>query len=98
PMLLISGANDALWPSWISCARIVRRMKRHDPDARVEHLSFEGAGHAISRTGTIMSRSSANYHELLKLSIALGGVPRLNASASIAAFKSVLAFLADLGS
>jgi len=92
PLLLLSAANDRMWPSWISGARIKQRLELRNRNIPVEHVCFEGAGHVISRPGLVMSRSTANFHEHAKMSLALGGIPRLNAHSALEAFRCALAF------
>jgi pimeloyl-ACP methyl ester carboxylesterase len=47
PVLLISGTDDAVWPSSDFSDRVMARLAAHEhpfPDA---HLRYEGAGHWI---------------------------------------------------
>lgn len=45
PVLLATGAADALWPSAQHCQDAVDRL---GPGHRCEHVSYRGAGHRIS--------------------------------------------------
>lgn len=47
PVLLISGQDDALWPSTWFGERIVDRLRRHRFEHAYTHLAYDGAGHAI---------------------------------------------------
>jgi dienelactone hydrolase/uncharacterized protein (DUF2141 family) len=56
PVLLISGADDRLWPSADMAARIVKRLKDKGFEHDVTNLVYEGAGHLV-----FMGDSSAPY-------------------------------------
>lgn len=47
PILLISGKEDALWPSHDMAEAIVKRLADADFTHAYEHLSYEGAGHMV---------------------------------------------------
>jgi len=45
PTLLISGKDDAIWPSSTMCDRVIERLNQRDFAFSFEHLSYDGAGH-----------------------------------------------------
>jgi len=47
PILLISGKEDALWPSWDMGEAIVKRLTAADFAYDVQHLGHDGAGHMV---------------------------------------------------
>jgi uncharacterized protein len=47
PILLLSGGDDALWPSADMAARIVKRLKAQGFKHEVTSLVYEGAGHLV---------------------------------------------------
>jgi uncharacterized protein len=47
PVLLISGKADALWPSTDMSDALVARLKAKGFKHKVEHLSYDGAGHLV---------------------------------------------------
>lgn len=47
PILLISGKEDALWPSWDMGEAIVKRLSAANFEHDVQHLGYEGAGHMV---------------------------------------------------
>ncbi|MDX1706554.1 acyl-CoA thioester hydrolase/BAAT C-terminal domain-containing protein [Pseudidiomarina sp.] len=47
-ILLISGTDDRLWPGDEMADSIVARLQAHGKARLVQHLKYEGAGHAIS--------------------------------------------------
>nr|WP_055501482.1 acyl-CoA thioester hydrolase/BAAT C-terminal domain-containing protein [Nonomuraea pusilla] len=86
PVLLVSGADDQVWPSLELAEIAVRRLGgRSDaarPDRRrVEHLVYEGAGHLA---GPCPPRARG---------FAAGGTPEANAAAAADAWPRVVAFL-----
>jgi dienelactone hydrolase len=97
PILLLSAGDDAMWPSWIAAARAAARLEALGLGKSVRHVCYQGAGHVISRPGLTMSMSTVTHHQLLNLSLALGGLPRLNALAALDALSLVLAFVSGVG-
>lgn len=47
PILLISGKEDALWPSYAMGEAIVKRLADANFAYSYEHLGYEGAGHMV---------------------------------------------------
>ncbi|MGH8991105.1 MAG: acyl-CoA thioester hydrolase/BAAT C-terminal domain-containing protein [Acidimicrobiia bacterium] len=47
PFLLVSGADDRMWPSARMAEMIVARLGGHGRSADVTHLSYPGAGHQL---------------------------------------------------
>jgi uncharacterized protein len=47
PILLISGKEDALWPSAALSEQLVARLKAKGFKHAVTHLSYDGAGHLV---------------------------------------------------
>jgi dienelactone hydrolase/uncharacterized protein (DUF2141 family) len=47
PILLISGKEDALWPSFVMGEAIVKRLADAKFAYSVEHLNYEGVGHMV---------------------------------------------------
>jgi dienelactone hydrolase len=92
PILLISGRDDALWPSAVFSDLIVARLAQSGFAHPYHHLSYDGAGHAIGPryAPTTITRS---YHSVRKIFINLGGTPEANAIARDDSWPRVLAFL-----
>lgn len=92
PILLISGKEDALWPSAVFSQLIVDRLAANDFAFPVEHLSYEGAGHTIGPryAPTTVTKS---FHNVRQLHIDLGGTPSAIAAARDDSWPKVLAFL-----
>jgi len=49
PVLLVSGQDDTVWASSYMTDQVVERLRRHEFQHPVIHLSYEDAGHAIGR-------------------------------------------------
>lgn len=96
PVLMFSGANDQVWPASFAAEQIVSQMRAADPSARVEHIVYQGAGHAIVRPGVVASQSARTYHPHGQVHLDLGGLPAGNALASADALNRSLRFMALL--
>ncbi|MER7506388.1 acyl-CoA thioester hydrolase/BAAT C-terminal domain-containing protein [Nonomuraea pusilla] len=86
PVLLVSGADDQVWPSRELAEIAVRRLGGPSDAARpgrrrVEHLVYEGTGHL------------AGPCPLRARGFAAGGTPEANAAAAADAWPRVVAFL-----
>jgi hypothetical protein len=91
-VLLISGKDDAMWPSE-RLAEIARRRleARHFPHP-YRHLAYEGAGHMI---GTPYQPTTvvASRHSLTGELVAYGGTPKGYARAREDSWREVLGML-----
>ena len=47
PVLLISGADDRMWPASRMCRMLVERARRFGRPDLVRHLDFAEAGHVL---------------------------------------------------
>ena len=57
PVLLISGRNDAMWPSTVMSDMVVARLREKGFSHPVDHLAYENAGHAVSSPPDLGSTS-----------------------------------------
>ena len=92
PVLLISGTDDALWPSTHFGDLIVQRARDRGFDFAVEHLIFEGAGHSIG-AGYAPTTVNRAFHPVRKAIIDLGGTPAGLAKARAESWPRVLDFV-----
>lgn len=68
PLLLLSGDEDAIWPSTAFCKEIMARLdEKKSPIAR-RHISYQGAGHGI-----LSFYNGPIYHPVGKFWCKLGG-------------------------
>ena len=95
PVLLISGKDDALWPSFTMAEIARRRLEQHRHPFPVVHLAYEGAGHAIYAGYPVTTQSTSFTHPVSGQRHALGGTPRGNAEAAADSWPRLLRFLAQ---
>lgn len=93
PVLLISGKDDQMWPSEKLADIAVTRMLRHGFHHPVEHVSYEGAGHAIRFPYTPAMLEI--FHPITKSALAFGGSLRANAIAQEDSWRKLLQFLGE---
>lgn len=94
PVLLISGKEDALWPSAHFGALITERARMKGFDFSIEHLSYDGAGHSIE-AGYGPTTVNQSYHPIRKAMIDFGGTPEGLAKARADSWPRVLGFVAQ---
>jgi pimeloyl-ACP methyl ester carboxylesterase len=93
PLLILAGAADDLWPSYVSAEHIRRRMESLGKEGQVEIHVFPDAGHRLVAVGTGNAVSSSSYSSSLKGYMSTGGTPNGNCEASFDAFAEMLRFL-----
>lgn len=95
-VLMLSGAQDDVWPSSLYCELAMARLRRRR-DGRQRHVMLPGAGHTFPPP-VLPATVTNSRHPLADDRIALGGSPRANAQAGALAQQEVLQALAgDLG-
>jgi dienelactone hydrolase len=93
PVLLISGEDDALWPSTRFAGIAEQHLRAAGHPFAVRHVSYPDAGHTIEypfRPSTVLARP----HAVSGIMLAYGGTAEGNARASEASWREVLRFLA----
>lgn len=94
PILMISGADDQMWPCSLFADRVAERLERKHFPHDYKHISYSGAGHMILppyQPTTV----SAFRHNVNGQLYALGGNPRDQNAANVDSWQQVLAFLAE---
>lgn len=92
PVLLISGKEDKMWPSWIYCKLIMQRLNQLNSPIFRQHLCYEKAGHMITNPfDPIMTEPFK--HPVTGLSYELGGDPEGHMEACKDSWKQILQFL-----
>lgn len=91
PILLISGGQDAIWPSKYYCDTIVKRLEQHRHPYLYKHINYEHAGH-----GLISSFHGSIYHPVGQFWCRLGGTPEGNQTANLKSVQETLDFLSIL--
>jgi dienelactone hydrolase len=92
PIMLISGRDDALWPSARFGELIAQRLAAAGYPYPVCHLCYDDAGHTIGYPycpTTVLARA----HPVSRLELAYGGTAAGNARASTESWPALLAFL-----
>jgi len=90
PVLLVSGTDDRVWHSTPMAEDITSRLTGADRDYADDHLSYEGAGHAI------LPPYLPTYGMNDSQAVALGGTPEANARANGDHWPAVLEHLTAL--
>jgi dienelactone hydrolase len=93
PILMISGEDDHLWPSWEMADAVVSRLKRAHFAYSFENLKYPHAGHDAGRPyitpawhGRVLNPTSGKENDL-------GGAAKGDAESSIDSMPRVLEFL-----
>jgi dienelactone hydrolase len=93
PVLMISGREDAMWPSTLMAERAAARLAAHHHPHRVEHLAYAGAGHSFFLPHLPIATSGV--HPIEKKLYDYGGNPRDCAHARADSWPRLVAFLAE---
>jgi len=83
PVLLLSGRQDALWPSAVMADQLEARNRAQHGHASIENLQYDDAGHHVAH---IPQRPTGD-------SVRLGGSAAGLAHAQLQSWKSLIAFL-----
>lgn len=91
PVLLLSGADDRLWPSAVLADIAERRLTAHNHRWPHEHVSYPDCGHAFGLP--FMPALTEIPHAFLGRSVMLGGTRSGTARAAVAGWRKVCDFL-----
>jgi len=91
PIMMLSGTDDAMWPSTWFCELVMERLKRKGFRHRFEHLCYEGAGHPIFHPYMPCTAIEA-VHPVTRILVTVGGTPKVNAHACSDSWPKVLVF------
>lgn len=94
-VLLISGADDRVWPSALYSELAMARLRRR-PGGRQRHLVLAGAGHRF-HPAVLPATLTVVHHAQAHDRIELGGTAAANAAAGAAAYEEMLDALAGAG-
>jgi dienelactone hydrolase len=95
PILMISGEEDAMWPSTMMAEQVERRASAHGFDSHLVHLRYSDAGHRCASTPGLPSPLIMSHpvdHEL----VAFGGTASGNAAAQTDSWSKTIEFLHDV--
>jgi dienelactone hydrolase len=88
PILLVSGTDDAVWPSNLMCKRIVERLKQRNFAFSFQHLSYDSTGHLLAGPNRLTPSRKISAGGL-----SIGGTVEANAAARDDAWEKACAFL-----
>lgn len=91
-LLLISGTDDAMWPSSLMSELVVARLQRHGYRRPYQHLALREAGHRFGFP-TLPATLTTGRHPADGHIYQYGGTPAGNVRAGRAAHKAVLEWL-----
>jgi dienelactone hydrolase len=94
PVLLLSGADDQLWPSPAPAEVAVLRLVAHGLPGRpheARHVRYPGAGHCFPLPNLPAGRTARD--PVLGRTVTFGGTAAGNARAADMAWRETLAFL-----
>lgn len=92
PILLISGKDDRMWPSWIYGELIMQRLDEVKSPILRNHISYVNVGHMITNPYD-PALTEAFRHPITGLLYEIGGKPKEQASACKDSWKKILLFL-----
>ena len=94
PLLLVSGDDDAMWPSTLMSEMVVERLAEHNHQYPYRHLRYEKAGHGI-RPPHLPTTITAGRHPIRGFLVARGGEPAAHARAQQEVWPAALEFLRE---
>ena len=94
PILMLSGADDAMWPSADFAKRVMARLAEHGYRRTYRHETFAQAGHTLSGIPNIPVVTHS-LHPVAHLDFAYGGTPTGIARARREAWRLRLQFLGE---
>jgi dienelactone hydrolase len=92
PVLLVSGVEDAMWPSSTFSNLVIERLEEHRFSHAHEHLALAGTGH-ITSPPWLPTTVDYMLHPVSNVMFALGGTPGESATGRAVAWQRTLAFL-----
>jgi dienelactone hydrolase len=87
PVLLVSGTDDAIWPSSMMCEHAAERLRKRRFAFPFHHLKYGGAGHLLAGPSQL-----TRMHSPPAQGIKLGGTESANAAARDDAWTKVIDF------
>jgi len=92
-VLLISGRDDGVWPSSEMAEKIVARLRRNGFAYAYSSLTYDHAGHGITRPYTSTMELNSRRHPLSGRIMQMGGTPAGTAKAREDSWSQMLAFV-----
>ncbi|MFQ5729140.1 MAG: acyl-CoA thioester hydrolase/BAAT C-terminal domain-containing protein [Waddliaceae bacterium] len=95
PVLLISGKDDRMWPSWIYGKLIMQRLDEVKSPIFREHISYDNVGHMITNPYDPVL-TDAFRHPVTGLLYEIGGNPKEQEAACKDSWGKILLFLSQV--
>ena len=92
PILLISGKEDKMWPSWLYGDIMMQRLDKSGSKIHRKHLCYENVGHMITNPYEPVM-TEAFKHPVTGLFYEIGGHPEAQALACKESWQEILEFL-----
>ncbi len=96
PVLILAGAEDGIWPSWISAERIRQRLAGAGKSDLVDVRTYPGAGHSLVSVGFGGPLSVFAYNPFLQGYMDFGGTPNGNCDAGFESSRAIVEFLGEI--
>lgn len=93
PVLLVSGADDRMWPAQRMAEIALARRKGLRAAREDEHLVFAEAGHSVGQPAGLPLHDVTAWHALDRDTYLLGGTRAANAQSGAVAWPRMLQFL-----
>jgi dienelactone hydrolase len=94
PVLMVSGHDDQIWPSFELAEIARRRLEEHNHPWPFEHISYSDAGHGMVPPYAPTTATTI-FHPVTGRAIAFGGTPKGQIEANVAYWRRTLDFLAQ---
>jgi dienelactone hydrolase len=94
PVLMVSGRDDQVWPSFEFAEIARRRLEGHNHPWPFEHITYPDAGHGMAPPYAPTTATTI-VHPVTGRAIALGGTPKGQIEANLAYWRRTLDFLAE---
>jgi len=92
-VLLISGEDDAMWPSTFFSERVMQRLEKCGFPYHAQHESYPGAGHRVPLLPYQPTTPGPVLHPVIMQPVTFGGTPQADAHGALAAWRVCLDFL-----
>jgi dienelactone hydrolase len=92
-ILLISGKDDGVWDSAPMAEKIVARLRHFEFAYPYQSLSYDHAGHGITRPYTSTMELNSRRHPLTGRTVHMGGTPAGTAHARDDSWQQMLTFV-----
>jgi fermentation-respiration switch protein FrsA (DUF1100 family) len=94
PVLMVSGRDDQIWPSFELAEIARRRLEGHNHPWPFEHITYPDAGHGMAPPYAPTTATTI-VHPVTGRAIALGGTPKGQIKANVTYWRRTLDFLVE---